>query len=98
MSPGSWRPADPLLCGTLVGVASLSTFRKTAVISGDPLILSRKRAPPSEAGVAATSVWGPTLRFDRLCPPDIPWVSEHCIEGAWSMGQGGPGYSPFPGK
>ena len=46
MSPGPWRPADLLLHHTLVGVASLSTFRKTEVISGDPLILSRKREPP----------------------------------------------------
>lgn len=46
VSPGPWRPADPLLRRTLVGVASLSTFRKTEVISGEPLILSRKREPP----------------------------------------------------
>ena len=54
MSPGPWRPADPLLHHTLVGVASLSTFRKTEVISGDPLILSRKREPRSEAGAPTT--------------------------------------------
>lgn len=63
-----------------MGAAILSTFRKTAVISGDPLIFSRKRGWPLR-GLHAHDVCLGTLHFGRV--RRTPRVSEHSICQVW---------------
>lgn len=55
---------------TLVGVASLSTFRKTAVTSGDPLTFSREERRPRRMSVRRAVHRGTDLSFGRPGPPD----------------------------